>query len=210
MNTSHPAFFLWQYRVLICIVTLVVAGSALAFALLSPVKFDTSISFSIDRVSIQETSAYQYDGYYAIQAADLFSQTILSWFLTPSVLLEIYDYADIDPGLTTIEELTTRFKAKKYSAQNVVVRYVERDRATAEKIASALTTVIEERAATSNQTAQQESVFAVSGAIPVITEKSPSPLFTGIVGLIAGILLGCIAAYTISGMRVHKASEEHT
>lgn len=201
MNTKYPFFFLWRFRLLIIFGTLCVAGIGLAYALLSPTVYDTSISFSINRISKQETPDYQYDGYYAIQASDLFSQTVLSWFLTPSVLLEIYDGAGIDPNVSSIEQLTSRFKAKKYSAQNIVVRFIERDKQTADKISGSLVKVIEERARTSNQDSGQQAWFDVQGATPFIVEKRPSPgLMTGI-GAAVGIILSVSAAYAMYSLR---------
>ena len=64
----------------------------------------------------------------------------MSWLLTPSVLLEIYEFADTDPEISSLEEISSRFKTKKYSPQNIVVRYKERDYDTADKIATAVTT----------------------------------------------------------------------
>ncbi|MFC1687808.1 hypothetical protein ACFL0L_04485 [Patescibacteria group bacterium] len=210
MNTQHPAYFLYRSKLLIIIGTVIITLSSLVFALLAPVKHDTSISFTIDRASREETEDYQFDGYYAIQAADLFSQTVLSWFLTPSILLEIYDQAGIDPEISSIEQLTTRFKAKKYSAQNIVVRFKERDRGTADKISAALTTVVEERASHSNQTSEQKSVFTVTGETPVIVEQSPSVVLTTIIGFVAGLIATILLAYVVSMFRFTQVpSSDH-
>ena len=78
----------WGWLVIITVLATILS---FVFAYFKPVNFDTSISFSINRINKQKTEEYQYDDYYAIQASDLFSQTVMSWFLTPSVLLEIYD-----------------------------------------------------------------------------------------------------------------------
>jgi hypothetical protein len=78
-----------------------------------------SVSFAVNRINSQSTAEYQYDGYYALQAADLFAQTVVSWFSTPSVLREVYDQASMDPEITTVSSLANRFKVKKYSAQNI-------------------------------------------------------------------------------------------
>ncbi|MFA6909487.1 MAG: hypothetical protein WC289_06485, partial [Patescibacteria group bacterium] len=143
----------------------------------------------------------------AIQASDLFSQTVLSWFLTPSVLLEIYDRAQITPEVSTIEELTTRIKAKKYSAQNIVVRFTERDRPTAEKISAALIDVVEQRAQDANQTVDNQPLFEVVGATPVIIENRPSlPLMT-VIGLATGVILSILITYVIDLSRTSASVE---
>ncbi|MBI5037093.1 MAG: hypothetical protein HZC01_00065 [Candidatus Kerfeldbacteria bacterium] len=198
MQTTIP---LVKFRFLIIGMTLLGGVIALLFALTAAVQFDTSISFSINRTNTLETQQYQYDGYYAIQASDLFSQTVMSWFLTPSVLLEIYDSAEIDPNISSIEELTSRFKTRKYSPQNIVVRYQERDRPTADRIAQAITAVVEQRAAEANKTIEQEALFEVKGGTPVIVEKKPSAIINTIIGLVAGFVLSVVTVYSFEYIR---------
>lgn len=206
MQTEHapnatPISMYTQYRWLILGITLVGLVATVVFSLLEKPYYDTSISFSINQTNKQDTADYQYDGYYAIQASDLFSQTVMSWFLTPSVLLEIYQGAGIDPQISSIDEITSRFKTKKFSPQNIVVRYKERDRETAQKIAAAIVNVIEERAAASNQSSDNKSLFEVKGGEPVIVERQPNVLLNTGIGLVASIVLSLIAAYSIGYLR---------
>jgi capsular polysaccharide biosynthesis protein len=175
--------------------------AALGFSFLKPVTYDTSISFSINRINRQETAEYQYDGYYAIQASDLFSQTVMSWFMTPSVLLEIYDQAQIDPQIQSLTDLTSRFKTKKYSPQNIVVKYSERDQETATKIAAAIVTVIEKKSTDANQTSDQKALFDVQGAKPVIVQNKPILWLNTAIGIIAGLLVGFSLAYLLAFLR---------
>src|SRR3990167_294282 len=114
-----------KYRWLIVIISLIGLGAGLIFSLIRPISYDTSLAFTINRINKQETAEYQFDGYYAIQASDLFSQTVMSWLMTPSVLLEIYQQAGIDPKISSLEEISSRFKTRQYSPQNIVVRYKE-------------------------------------------------------------------------------------
>ncbi|MCH7492262.1 hypothetical protein IID19_01555 [Patescibacteria group bacterium] len=198
MNNSS---ILVKFKWLIILVTLAGLVGSLIFVYLKPAYYDTSIAFSINRTIIQDTEEYQYDGYYAIQAADLFSQTVMSWFLTPSVLLEIYEKAGIDPEISSIEEITSRFKARKYSPQNIVVRYKERDSETATKIATAIISVIEHRGSLANQTIDEQSLFEVKGATPVIVKRTPVIWLVGLIGLISGFVLSTVAAYSIEYLR---------
>lgn len=185
------------YRWLIISLTVVATLASLIFTYRTPAYYDSSISFSINRVNQQETSQYQYDGYYAIQAADLFSQTVISWFMTPSVLLEMYDKAKIDPQISSLTEISSRFRVKKYSPQNIVVTYKERDRQTAEKIAEAIISVTQEKAVAANQTADKKALFEVIGTQPVIVVKKPPVVMNTIVGFIGGLFLSILAAYII-------------
>jgi len=196
-----------KYRIFIIILTLVAIIAAGGFTYLKPVEHDTSIAFSINRINKQETEDYQYDGYYAIQASDLFSQTVMSWMMTPSVLLEIYERAGIDPQITSTENFISRFKAKKYSPQNVVVRYRERDKQTAQKIADAIIAIVEEKTAAAVQTSDQKAFFVFVGSLPVIVEKKPLLWLNLIIGLVGGLLVSIIAAYTVEYLRGGKSEQ---
>lgn len=190
-----------KYRWLIAIFTTIGLASALVFSLLRPAYYDTSLAFSINRINLQTTEDYQYDGYYAIQASDLFSQTVMSWLMTPSVLLEIYQKAQIDPQISSLEEISSRFKAKKYSPQNIVIRYKERDHQTADKIAQAITTVVEEKAVLANKTSEQKALFEVAGTSPVIVERKPVIWLNTLIGLVTGFIFSLMAAYLIEYLR---------
>ncbi|MDP2683908.1 MAG: hypothetical protein Q8P20_02520 [bacterium] len=190
-----------KYKWLIIIVIIVGVCSAVAFSLIKAPYFDTSLSFSINRVNHQTTADYEYDGYYAIQASDLFSQTVMSWLMTPSVLLEIYESAGIDPKISSLEEISSRFKTKKFSPQNIVVRYKERDYETADKIATAITTTIQNNAQQSNKTSDDEALFEVIGTKPVIVERVPDLWFNTLIGLIGSIIVGSLLAYVIEYLK---------
>ncbi|XOU94740.1 MAG: hypothetical protein ACNFW9_01605 [Candidatus Kerfeldbacteria bacterium] len=198
-----------KYRWLIIIITVVAVAGGTIFTIMKPVYYDTSISFSINRLNHQTTGEYQYDGYYAIQASDLFSQTVMSWMLTPSVLLEIYSQAEIDPQITSLEEISSRFKAKKYSPQNIVISYKERDYDTAEKISSAIITIVEAKAKTSNTTTDDEALFDVKGTIPVIVERAPILWLNILISLISGLVISSLAAYIIEYLRKDNIQQEN-
>ena len=193
-----------KYKFFIIIIVIIALICSYLFAVLKPVEYDSSISFSINRINKQETEEYQYDGYYAIQASDLFSQTVMSWFMTPSVLLEIYDDAGVDPQITSIERFTSRFKTKKYSPQNIVVRFKERDRTTAEKISNSIIKIVEEKSAVANQTSDQKALFEVLGAKPVIVEKKVSLWLSLVLGFIAGLVISMILIYIFAYFKEEK------
>ncbi len=196
-----------KYRWFIIIITVLATVGSLVYSYIKPAYFDTSISFSINRINMQTTEDYQYDGYYAIQASDLFSQTVMSWFMTPSVLLEIYEKANIDPQITSIESFTSRFKTKKYSPQNIVVRYHERDYETADAIATAIIDIVENKAAEANQTSDDKALFEVVSSKPVIVERKPVVWLNTVIGFVAGLLFSVVVAYFVEYWRREERME---
>jgi len=151
--------------------------------------YTTSISFTVNRINKQPTTEYQFDGYYALQASDLFSDTVVSWFLTPSVIVEMYDKAGLDPKLISLSSLTSRFKIKKYSSQNIVVKFVSDSTDDAAKLATAVIATVESKSAELNQSADRKALFEVIGAKPVTVQDSKQVLLVGFVGLVIGLFL---------------------
>ncbi|MDP3964843.1 MAG: hypothetical protein Q8Q20_04295 [bacterium] len=186
---------------IILILGLLIGAAAYLFTVYQPVEYKSSISFAVNRINKEQTADYQFDGYYAIQASDLFSQTVVSWFFTPSVLLEIYDTAGIDPQIDTLERFTNRFKTKKFSSQNIVATFTERDRDTAEAISESIIETVQERGAALNQTADQQALFEIVGSTPVIVEETPNLWLNTIVGLIVGLWLGLALVYGVRYFR---------
>lgn len=190
MNTSEQLQWLRRQMGIILLLTVIVAAASGVWTAFQPVTHKASLAFTVNRINKQDTLDYQYDGYYAIQASDLFSQTVVSWFLTPSFVLEVYDRAEVAPAIDSLEKFTSRFKTRKYSAQNIVVAFTERDEQTAEGISAAVVSLVEERAAELNQTSDRKALFEVVGSQPVIVEQRPSVVINSVIGLVAGLLIG--------------------
>lgn len=170
------------------IVVVVVAG-AYIWTYLQPVNYSTSMSFGVTRANKQKTTAYEYDGYYALQAADLFSQTLVSWLQTPSVLVDIYQTAGLDTGSESVRNITSRFKTKKYSAQNVVVTFGSPTREEASRLAESMTNVTRRMTESENRTSEDQALFSLEVTKPVITQTEPNPWLVGGVALVVGLTL---------------------
>lgn len=181
-------------RAFIITFTLLVTLAAFLATYLKPISYASSISFAVNRINKQETPYYD-DSYFGIQASDLFSQTVISWFLTPSVLLDIYERGNVDPQIESLETFANRFKTKKYSPQNIVVRFNERDEDTATKISQAVISVVEEKAVSINKTADDKALFEIVGEKPVIVKNNPQILLTTIIGFVVGLGISIVLVY---------------
>ncbi len=184
----------WHQRLMIGLIVLIATGTALVIAGTRPERTGVSVSFSINRTNREATTQYQYDGYYALQASDLFAQTVVSWFSTPSVLLEVYHQANLDPAIQSVNSLPTRFSVRKYSSQNIVVKYTETDKDRATKLADSLKTVMESKASKLNQTSDGKSLFEIVGGTPVIAPAKPNLGLIAAVAAVLSLALGMFVA----------------
>ncbi len=185
----------WEQRWFIVGLVLLATITTYAVVATRPIRSSVSTSFAVNRVNKEPTPDYQYDGYYALQAADLFAQTVVSWFRTPAILQEMYQQANLDPAIQSIDGLPARFRVKKYSAQNIVVRFSETDDTRATQFAAAMAKVMSERAEQLNQSADHKSLFAISATKPVIAPERSNPwLYAGVaLVLSSGLALGVAA-----------------
>jgi len=179
---------------MIGLIVVIATATAVLVAATRPERTGVSVSFAINRTNREATNQYQYDGYYALQASDLFAQTVVSWFSTPSVLLEIYQQAKLDPAIQSVNSLPARFSVRKYSAQNIVVKYTETDNDRATKVADGLKTVMESKASKLNQTSDGKSLFEIVGGVPVIAPAKPNLGLIAAVAAVLSLALGMFVA----------------
>lgn len=185
----------WKQRWLIVTVMLVATVTTYVVTAIRPIRSGVSTSLAVNRINREVTPDYQYDGYYALQAADLFAQTVVSWFRTPAILQEMYLKANLDPQIKSVDSLPSRFRVKKYSAQNIVVRFSETNDDRARRLSAAIGEVMTERAEALNQNVENKSLFAISASQPVIAPERFNPWVAAAAALVLsfGLALGLVA-----------------
>jgi len=179
---------------LILIITILVGASSFIFTLKRPVVYDTSLSLFIARTTSESTQDYKYDGYYAIKAAELFSDTVKQWLESPEVVIEIYKKAGIDLEIESLRKLGKKLKAYKMSPQYVEVRFKAEEREKAQKISSVISSVLQSRAQQLTWNSG-DLAFYIRAISPVIVANIPKPLFNSLIGLISGFVLGIFVVF---------------
>jgi len=169
-------------------------GAALSSA--APPRVKVSMSFTVSEQARQETADYAYDGYYALRAAELVSDTMISWLSTPSVIRDIH--AAAGEGLSEEQALAAAgraFRAKKYSSQNVVITFSARDEDAARRLADAAADLLAMRSAGLVLSAKGDSLFRATASSPVIARVSTPPRAAAAAGAFVGAFLGLALAY---------------
>lgn len=155
-----------------------------------PDYYNSSLSLLISNNQIQETQDYRFDGYYTIQATDLFGSTVEAWLKSPEIVTNIYDRAEVDIDRSNIKLLTKIFKAEKLAPHYIEVRYKTDNEKQAIKIAGAVTEVLSEKAKSLEEMSQNQTRFTVSSGAPVAVLTKPPVAVNTVVGIIVGIILG--------------------
>lgn len=183
-----------QNKFKIIAIALIVGVLSALIMQIMPVKYDASVALNVIRVNREETVDYQYDGFYAIQASNLFAETIVSWLETPAVVKEIYEQSGKKSTVASLSDFAGAFKAKKLSSQNITVKFSSKTEEEARTLASSLVSVIEKKSQASLETSKKESVFEIKSADPVIVKRIYGAAITFFAGLITGLALGILWA----------------
>lgn len=183
-----------KHYLLILVITILVGVSSFVFTLKRPVVYNTSLSLFITRSTSESTQDYKYDGYYAIKAAELFSDTVKQWLESPEVVLEIYKKAEVDLEIESLKKLAKIFKAYKMSPQYVEVRFKAKEKEKAQKISSVIPSVLQNKVQQLTWNSR-DLAFYIRAANPVIVENRPKPLFNGLIGLVSGFVLGIFVVF---------------
>lgn len=185
-----------QHIKLVAAVLILVGTFAFVFSAIRPITYETSLSLLISRTTIQETEDYKYDGYYAIQANDLFANTTVGWLKSPEIVVAIYKEAGVSLSAENLRKLEKNFKAFKTSPHSVEVKFKSKTKKDAQSVVKAAVSVLEKKTKIIGRTSQEEIAFSIIGSEPVIVEKKPNLILNTMVGLISGIFLGILLVFS--------------
>lgn len=194
MELTKHTHLLKQSKWFILLMTLLTGVAALTFALLRPVTYNAVVSFELLMVHPSQATDVQYGAYYDLKGAEIYTQHLMSLFVTPAAVEQVYQAAGFGYTIDSISRFTNRFSAKQYSAQNFSVQFSDYHRENAEKLAAGVTDVVLKDAAVSGKINDQE-VFTVKPYPAVIAPSEMNPTFLTVVGVIAGLLGSIILVY---------------
>lgn len=116
--------FFKQNLFFLSIVIVVGVSIGLAITKLIPVSYDVSLALNIERKTSDTGQFYTYDGYYAIQATELFGKSVASWFVTPDFVEDVLRNADkSDISKLSVKDFRRVFTPEQVSASVVEVRF---------------------------------------------------------------------------------------
>lgn len=173
---------------------LLVLVLTLIFSGLKGVSYENDMLLLISRNGTQNTPDYKYDGYYAAQASDIFSDNISQWLASAPVASEIYTRAKAENEMNSLKDFSKVFKADKLSSQYVRVRYQTKDRETAKSLARAMVDVLQEKADLLSSSSAGQIGFKVIYSDPFSIETKSDLLLNGILAVVGGLFLGIFMA----------------
>lgn len=124
MPTGGMKYALAVKRKFVQLVVISAAIAILVWVIAGAIRPGAQVHFSylVSLAERENPSEYTFDGYYAIQATDLFTATVAKWISTPEVIRAAYEEAGLSDGLgRDPRELTRSIRADKTAPQLIEV-----------------------------------------------------------------------------------------
>jgi len=167
---------------------LVIIGISIGFAItkLATTSYDVSLALNIERKTNNTREFYTYDGYYAIQATELFGKSVASWFVTPDFVEDILKNADkSDISELSVKDFRRVFTPEQVSANIVEVRFGVKESELGNTLTESISTSIDSYMQTRG--IKDYNIFV---GTPVIRQVDYNPILFALGGGFLALALG--------------------
>lgn len=183
-----------KYLAIVLLVVFVIVSATAFFSVMTPQKYQSSASILIQPTR-EPTTQYQYGGYYAIQASELFADTILGWLKSSEVMSEIFQDAKIAVTSDNIAALSGQIVARKVPPQNVELQLNDKDQARSKMLMQAIIDVVKNKTDIINKNAGEGSTFTIISSDILTMPIKPSITLNITISIFIGLILGIILVF---------------
>lgn len=185
-----------QQKAIVILITIVLGLASYLYTARAKPLVDGSVTFTVVNSERFPANQYGYDYYFTIQSSALLADTIDGWFGSPNFVAKVYDAAKVELPSDNTRAAGRIFRSVKEIEKSpvVVVSIKTDDRTETEKIIIAATDVTKQEIDELVKLGKFPATFSVLASDPLILESEPKPELTGIVGLVVGLILGCVIA----------------
>lgn len=145
MNEQISLSYYWaavkRRWVVIVVVALLAGLLAYGIATRGRPRYEVHFSYIVSLAQRERAPEYRFDGYYALQATDLFTTTLASWIGAPEVGVAAYAEAGL-PAPADARAISHAIRAQKAAPQLVQVTVREDSEGMAASLAAGLRTVM--------------------------------------------------------------------
>ncbi|TSC53488.1 MAG: Uncharacterized protein LiPW39_240 [Parcubacteria group bacterium LiPW_39] len=189
MDFKKIVFYLGKFKFILIFAVLVALAAGFGSWQLGE-KYSVSVSLTINRYGVQQSSDYRYDNYYALKATDEFGGTVVGWFKTPEMTQAIFKKAGLSSWPQNLNTLSRRFKAAKISPNLVEVRFGAKSEIEAKSLAQAVGQIVSERTNLISASSWQNISFLSMAGEPVIVKNTSAIWWNVLAGLLVGLAVG--------------------
>jgi capsular polysaccharide biosynthesis protein len=146
LSSLLPLYGTGLKRALPMLVLVSLLAGVIALAIVRRFEPAAQVHFSylVSLSQREDVPEFRFDGYYALQATDLFAETLAAWVQTPEVIAAAYQEAGLKLPTNDPRAIVRSVVAEKSAAQLVQVTVRHTDPATARKLTTGLQTVMQQ------------------------------------------------------------------
>lgn len=158
---------------IILLISVMAAVAALVVVKQVKPSYETHFSYIVSLTARDQAAGFRFDGYWGLQATDLFSSTLAKWIVAPENMVAAYHEAQMMLPSDDPRSLARVVKAEKVAPQLVAVTVRGSTSGAAERLAAGLRSVMEKNVATYHDQGVPAAEFTVV----------PTALWTGAIKL---------------------------
>lgn len=179
---------------LLVIIALVAVLTTYIFTLKKSDVYEASASILVTKKLQSNTSDYQFDQYYAIQASSLYADTIANLFKDPTNIIDIYNKANLQLPTDKTKSLPKLISTKRIPPLTIVVSLTDKDQDVARAL---ITRSMDFVRTTTNNWAREKvnSDFALTFNEPLISKANRNITTNTILGFLVGIVIGLATVF---------------
>jgi len=158
---------------------------------------EVHFSYLISLADQKPTEDFQFDGFYALQATDLFSATVASWLTTPEVIARSFEVKGLPLPSEDVSRLQRLVTAEKKAPQLVEVTVRNRDLETSQKLAEGLREVMQQNVSVYHEQTVPALTFRVTTTEPWNGTQTPAATLVATATFLAILILGINAVVLV-------------
>lgn len=191
MNELRDFLQFLSKRFLIILLSGGVLGvSSLFFSLRLPVQYRASLLLYVQRIP-QETASglYAYDGYFAGQAAEAYSDTVKGFLQSLDLVREAAKGVELTDSEAVLKKLNRKIRITKTAPQLIEITVTLTGAQNASALVQSLAQTVVDRVKSLNQNGDQNFSVSPAGSQPIIETITPPKLLNSLVAFWVGILI---------------------
>lgn len=169
-----------------------------------PNRYDVSMDVVTSIPERVPSKEYEFDGYYAMQAVDLFSDTIAGWLKSPGFVAQVFDRAQVQRPSKQLRGLGQFFTVKKISGQLVNLSFRTNNEKDATKLVGSTTQILKDSVENFNKSGDKKIAFSVLVNNPLIVQANVDPVASALVAGLIALVFGFNLVIIVDAFKKEK------
>lgn len=200
-NVPH---LLVQRLPLLLLISFLAAAAAFTLARALPRDHELHFSYLVSLSQREAAPDFRFDGYYALQATDLFATTLAQWIQTPEVIFAAHQEAGLAPATNDPRTIRRQVTAEKTAPQLVEVTVRAGQSLRARQLAAGLTVVMDRNIAQYHQEGIPALTFRAVPTTPWVGIPAVSTSIIAVATFVFVLFLGINIVLLIESLRENR------